>query len=174
MAIYQLGEHIPTIDATAYIAPSAQIIGKVDVQAGASVWFGVTIRGDNELISVGKNSNVQESCTLHTDMGFPLTLGEHVTIGHQAMLHGCTVGDGSLIGIQAVILNGAKIGKHCLIGAGALITEGKEIPDYSLVVGSPGKVIRSLTEAEVAGLQKNAQHYSERAQDYKTQLKQIG
>jgi carbonic anhydrase/acetyltransferase-like protein (isoleucine patch superfamily) len=174
MAIYQLAELIPTIDDSAYIAPTAQIIGKVDVQAGASVWFGVTIRGDNELITIGKHSNVQESCTLHTDMGFPLTLGEHVTVGHQAMLHGCTVGDGSLIGIQAVVLNGAKIGKHCLIGAGALVTEGKEIPDYSLVVGSPGKVIRSLTEAEIAGLQKNAQHYSERAQDYKTQLKQIG
>ena len=131
MAIYQLGEHAPDIDPSAYVADSATLIGKVTLEANASVWSGVTIRGDNERITIGENSNVQESCVMHTDMGFPLTLGKDVTVGHQAMLHGCTVGDGSLIGIQAIVLNGARIGKCCLVGAGALVTEGKEFPDNS-------------------------------------------
>ena len=174
MAIYQLGEHTPEIDTSAYIAESASIIGKVKIDANASIWFGVTIRGDNELISVGENSNVQESCVLHTDLGYPLTIGKNVTIGHQAMLHGCTIGDGSLIGIQAVVLNGAKIGKNCLVGAGALVTEGKEFPDNSLIIGTPAKVVRSLSEEDIARLQGNTDNYVKRGQLFKTQLKRIG
>lgn len=173
MAIYQLGEHTPDIDPSCYIADSAQVIGKARLQPNASVWFNVTLRGDNELISVGTDSNVQESCVLHTDPGFPLTIGRDVTIGHQAMLHGCTIGDGTLIGIQAVILNGARIGKNCLVGAGALVTEGKEFPDGSLIVGSPAKVIRQLDAAAIAGLHASAGHYVERARLFKTQLKRI-
>jgi carbonic anhydrase/acetyltransferase-like protein (isoleucine patch superfamily) len=174
MAIYQLGEHAPEIDASAYVADSASLIGKVTVEANASIWFGVTIRGDNERITVGENSNVQEGTVMHTDMGFPLVIGNNVTVGHQAMLHGCTVGDGSLIGIQAVILNGAKIGKGCLVGAGALVTEGKEFPDHSLILGTPAKVVRTLTEEDLLRLQGNAASYVERGQRFKAELKKIG
>jgi carbonic anhydrase/acetyltransferase-like protein (isoleucine patch superfamily) len=173
MAIYQLGDIAPEIDPSAYIADTAKIIGKVKIDGKASIWFDVTIRGDNELIHVGENSNVQESCVLHTDMGFPLSIGKNVTIGHQAMLHGCTIGEGSLIGIQAVILNGAKIGKNCLVGAGALITEGKEFPDNSLIVGSPAKVLRTLDEEAIKRLKDNAELYAKRGQEYKTKLKRI-
>ncbi|MBX9901521.1 MAG: gamma carbonic anhydrase family protein, partial [Burkholderiaceae bacterium] len=144
MAIYQLNEFAPEIDASAYITDSANLIGKVKIGANVSIWFDVTIRGDNELISVGENSNVQEGCILHTDPGYPLNIEANVTVGHQAMLHGCTIGEGSLIGIQAVILNGAKIGKNCLVGAGALVTEGKQFPDNSLIIGSPAKAVRQL------------------------------
>ena len=174
MAIYQLGEHAPEIDASAFVADSANLIGKVTLEANASVWFGVTIRGDNERITIGANSNVQEGTVMHTDMGYPLVIGQNVTVGHQAMLHGCTVGDGSLIGIQAVILNGARIGKGCLVGAGALVTEGKEFPDHSLILGSPAKVVRTLTEEDLLRLQGNAASYVERGQLFKAQLKQIG
>jgi carbonic anhydrase/acetyltransferase-like protein (isoleucine patch superfamily) len=174
MAIYQLGDDAPEIDASAYIAESANLIGKVTIEAKASVWFGVTIRGDNERITIGENSNVQEGTVMHTDMGFPLVVGKNVTIGHQAMLHGCTVGDGALIGIQAVVLNGAKIGKGCLVGAGAVVTEGKEFPDNSLIVGSPAKIVRTLTEQDLTRLQANAAHYAERGRRYKTDLKKIG
>lgn len=173
MAIYQLGDISPEIDASAYITDSAKVIGKVQIDAHASVWFGTVIRGDNELIHIGENSNLQESCTLHTDPGYPLTVGKNVTVGHQAMLHGCSIGEGSLIGIQAVILNGAKIGKNCLVGAGALVTEGKEFPDNSLIVGSPAKVIRTLNDEAIASMQANTQNYVRRAQEYKTQLKRI-
>lgn len=174
MAIYQLADISPEIDPSAYITDSANIIGKVKIEANASIWFDVTIRGDNELIQVGENSNVQEGCILHTDPGCPLSIGKNVTIGHQAMLHGCTIGDGSLIGIQAVILNGAKIGKNCLVGAGALVTEGKEFPDNSLIIGTPAKAVRLLTEEAIAGMHRNTQNYVQRAQEYKTQLKRIG
>jgi len=174
MAIYQLGEHAPEIDASAYVADSANLIGKVTVEAQASIWDGVTIRGDNERITIGENSNVQEGTVMHTDMGYPLTLGRGVTVGHQAMLHGCTVGDGSLIGIQAVVLNGAKIGKGCLVGAGALVTEGKEFPDNSLILGTPAKVVRTLTEEDLLRLQGNAAGYVERGQRFKAELKKIG
>ncbi|MFC0351053.1 gamma carbonic anhydrase family protein [Undibacterium danionis] len=173
MAIYQLGDIAPDIDPSAYITDSAQIIGKVKIDALASVWFGSVIRGDNELIHIGENSNLQESCVLHTDPGFPLTISKNVTVGHQAMLHGCSVGEGSLIGIQAVILNGAKIGKNCLVGAGALVTEGKEFPDNSLIVGSPAKVVRTLSDEAIAQMQANTRNYVRRAQEYKTQLKRI-
>lgn len=174
MAIYQLGDHAPEIDASAFVAESANLIGKVTLEANASVWFGVTIRGDNERITIGENSNVQEGCVMHTDMGYPLTLGKNVTVGHQAMLHGCTVGDGSLVGIQAVILNGAKIGKGCLVGAGALVTEGKEFPDNSLILGSPAKVVRTLTAEDTQRLLDSAASYVARGQLFKAQLKKIG
>jgi carbonic anhydrase/acetyltransferase-like protein (isoleucine patch superfamily) len=174
MAIYQLGADAPDIDPSAYVADTANVIGKARIGAGASIWFEVTIRGDNEWIEVGKNSNVQEGCVLHTDMGSPLTIGENVTVGHQAMLHGCTVGDGSLIGIQAVILNGAKIGKNCLVGAGALVTEGKEFPDNSLIIGSPAKAVRVLSEEAVAGMHANTANYVERGAMFKKNLKRIG
>ena len=174
MAIYQLGEHTPVIDPSAYIADTANIIGKAEIQAHASVWFHVTIRGDNERITVGENSNVQEGCVLHTDPGYPLTIGKNVTIGHQAMLHGCTIGEGALVGIQAVILNGAKIGKNCLVGAGALVTEGKEFPDNSLIVGSPAKVARTLSDEDVTRLHGNTRNYVERGKLFKANLKRIG
>lgn len=174
MALYQIGEHAPDIDPSAYIADSANVIGKVRVEANASIWFEVTIRGDNELIVIGENSNVQEGCVLHTDPGVPLTVGKNVTVGHQAMLHGCTIGDGALVGIQAVILNGAKIGRNCLVGAGALVTEGKEFPDNSLIVGSPAKAVRTLSEDAIAKMHANTAHYVVRAQSFKKDLKRIG
>lgn len=174
MPIYQLGDHSPSIDPSAYIADSANIIGKADIKANASVWFDVTIRGDNELITVGVGSNVQEGCILHTDPGYPLTIGSNVTVGHQAMLHGCTIAEGSLIGIQAVILNGAKIGKNCLVGAGALITEGKEFPDNSLIIGSPAKAVRTLTDEDVARMHGNTLNYVARGKFFKDNLKRIG
>jgi carbonic anhydrase/acetyltransferase-like protein (isoleucine patch superfamily) len=155
---------------TSWTAPTATLIGKVRLQAGASVWFGAVLRGDNELIDIGEGSNVQDGTVMHTDMGSPLTIGKGVTIGHNAMLHGCTVGDHSLIGINAVVLNGARIGKHCIIGANALIAEGKEIPDGSLVMGSPGKVVRELTDAQKTMLEASAAHYVHNAERYARDL----
>ena len=174
MAIYQLGEHAPDIDPSALIADTANVIGKVKVEANASIWFDVTIRGDNELITIAENSNVQEGCVLHTDPGYPLNIGKNVTVGHQAMLHGCTIGEGSLVGIQAVILNGAKIGRNCLVGAGALITEGKEFPDNSLIIGAPAKAVRALTEEDIIGMHGNTANYVRRGQLFKQELKRIG
>ena len=173
MPIYQLGDARPRIDDSAYLTESATVIGDVTIKANASVWYGVTIRGDTEAIVIGENSNIQEATVMHTDKGFPLTVGDNVTVGHQAMLHGCTIGDGSLIGIQAVVLNGAKIGRHCLVGAGALVTEGKEFPDNSLIIGSPAKAVRTLTEEQLAGLKKSAETYVERAKHYRQHLKRI-
>lgn len=173
MPLYQLGDRIPSVHPTAWIADSAQLIGLVRLDEHASVWFNAVLRGDNELIHIGRGSNVQEGTVMHTDMGHPLTLGENVTVGHQAMLHGCTIGDGSLVGIQAVILNGAKIGRNCLIGAGAVVTEGKEIPDNSLVLGAPGKVARELSPEQFERLKMSALHYSERAAYYRDHLKQL-
>lgn len=174
MAIYQLGDDAPEIDASAYVADTATVIGKVTLQPDSSVWPGVTIRGDNERITIGTGSNVQENTVMHTDMGYPLTIGRGVTVGHQAMLHGCTIGDGSLVGIQAVILNGAKIGKGCLVGAGALVTEGKEFPDNVLIIGAPAKAVRTLTADDAARLQGAADSYVQRARLFKTHLKKIG
>ena len=171
MAVYQLGDDAPQIAASAWVADSAQVIGTVELAADASVWFNAVLRGDTEPIRIGKGSNVQDGTVIHCDHGFPVTLGENVTIGHQVVLHGCTVGDGSLIGIQAVVLNGAKIGKHCLVGAGALVTEGKEFPDGSLIVGSPAKVVRQLTPEQIAGLQRSAEHYVENARRFRAGLK---
>ena len=159
--IYKLNENKPQFpdDGDYWVAPDANVIGKIHLNTGASVWFGATLRGDNEWIDIGAGSNVQENSVLHTDIGFPLTIGRNCTIGHKAILHGCTIGDQSLIGMGAIVLNGAQIGCNCLIGAGALITEGKIIPDNSLVVGAPGKVVRSLTEAEIEGLLASATGY---------------
>ena len=167
---YRLGDFCVETHPDSWVAPNATLVGKVRLEEGASVWFNAVLRGDNELILVGKHSNVQDGTVMHTDMGYPLTLGTGVTIGHNAMLHGCTVGDYSLIGINAVILNGAKIGKHCIIGANALIGEGKEIPDGSLVMGSPGKVVRELTEAQKRMLEASAAHYVHNAQRYRREL----
>ncbi|MDM1696389.1 gamma carbonic anhydrase family protein [Thiopseudomonas alkaliphila] len=168
--LYALNENTPEIDPSAWVAETAVVIGKVRLAQDSSVWFGAVLRGDNELIQIGVGSNVQDGAVMHTDMGYPLTLGQHVTVGHNAMLHGCSVGDGSLIGINAVILNGAIIGKNCIIGANTLIAEGKEIPDNSLVVGSPGKVVKQLTEQQVAQLKLNAIHYVENAKRYQQSL----
>lgn len=167
---YRLGNARVEQHPQSWIAPSATLIGKVRLEAGASVWFGAVLRGDNELIHIGEDSNVQDGAVMHTDMGSPLTLGKGVTVGHNAMLHGCTVGDYSLVGINAVVLNGARIGKHCIIGANALIAEGKEIPDGSLVVGSPGKVVRELTEQQKKLLEASAAHYVQNARRYVTDL----
>jgi len=167
---YRLAESRVDAHSESWIAPTAAVIGKVRLDAGASVWFNAVLRGDNELIHIGENSNVQDGTVMHTDMGWPLTLGKGVTVGHNAMLHGCTVGDYSLIGINAVILNGAKIGKNCIIGANTLIPEGKEIPDGSLVVGSPGKVIRQLTEQQIKMLEASAAHYVNNARRYAKDL----
>ncbi len=169
--IYALDGIAPLIDPTAWIAPDANLIGRVVVKAEASVWFGCTLRGDNEEIRVGAGSNVQENCVLHTDMGYPLVIGAHCTIGHKAMLHGCTIGEGSLIGMGATILNGARIGRGCLIGAGALITEGKEIPDGSLVMGAPGRVIRPLDDAARARLLQSASSYRANARRFAAGLR---
>jgi carbonic anhydrase/acetyltransferase-like protein (isoleucine patch superfamily) len=174
MAIYQLGADAPQIDPTAWVADSANLIGKVTIGANATVWYGVTIRGDNERITIGPDSNVQEGTVMHTDMGYPMTLGTGVSIGHMAMLHGCTVGDGALIGIQAVVMNGAKIGKGCLVGAGALVTEGKEFPDNTLILGSPAKAIRTLDEKDIARLREIADGYVARGKLYQAELKKIG
>ena len=159
MTLYALDGVAPQVAEDTWIAPDANVIGRVVIGAGASVWFCCTLRGDNERIRVGRGSNVQENCVLHTDMGYPLTIGQGCTIGHKVMLHGCTIGDNSLIGMGATVRNGAKIGRNCLIGAGALITEGKEIPDGSLVMGVPGKVVRALDDAAIDGLRKSALGY---------------
>ena len=171
--IYRLGEACVELHPQSWVAPNAVLVGKVRLQAGASVWFNAVLRGDNELIDIGEHSNVQDGAVMHTDMGFPLTLGKGVTIGHNVMLHGCTVGDYSLIGINAVVLNGAKIGKNCLVGAGALVTEGKEFPDGSMIVGAPAKVVRQLTPEQMQGLRQSAQHYIDNARLFRTTLKRL-
>lgn len=173
MPLYQYGERIPSVHESVFIAPNASVIGSVVLAENVSVWFGATIRGDNDTITLGKNSNVQEGAVLHTDPGIALTVGENVTIGHQAMLHGCTIGDGSLIGIQAVILNGAVIGKECLVGAGAIVTERKVFPDRSLILGAPARVVRSLSDEDVAGLLKSAASYVERRAQFLTKLRML-
>ncbi|MCZ4347960.1 gamma carbonic anhydrase family protein [Devosia neptuniae] len=174
MTLYALDGIAPEIDPdVGWIAPTAVLVGRVVVGAEAGIWFGVVARGDNEAIIIGARTNVQENTVLHTDMGFPLTIGEGCTIGHKAMLHGCTIGDNTLIGMGATVLNGAKIGQNCLIGAGALITEGKAIPDGSLVVGAPGKVIRDLDEAAIAGLRKSADAYARNARRFASGLVEV-
>jgi carbonic anhydrase/acetyltransferase-like protein (isoleucine patch superfamily) len=170
MAIYQLGDLVPVIPASCYIAPEATIIGSVTLGERVTIMSGAVVRGDNEPLVIGDDTNIQENCVLHTDPGLPLTLGKGVTVGHQVMLHGCTIGDGSLIGIKAVILNHATIGKSCLVGANTLITEGKQIPDRSLVLGSPGKVVRQLSDEEVSFLLWNAEHYVHNFKRYQREL----
>ncbi len=165
--LYSLAERKPVTRGEYFIAPNATVIGSVVIENNASIWFNVVVRGDNDTITIGENANVQDGCILHTDPGIPLTIGRDVTVGHKVMLHGCTIGDGSLVGINSVILNRAVVGRHCLIGANALITEGKEIPDGSVVMGSPGKVVRSLEEQEIARLALSAAHYVANARRYR-------
>jgi len=173
MTLYAIGSDSPELNEGSWVAPDANVIGKVVLERAASVWFGCTIRGDNEEIRVGEGSNVQEHCVMHVDPGFPLTIGAGCTIGHKVMLHGCTIGDNTLIGMGATILNGARIGKNCLVGAGALITEGKEIPDGSLVMGMPGKVVRELDDATIQGLRASALHYQENARRFRDTLTEV-
>jgi carbonic anhydrase/acetyltransferase-like protein (isoleucine patch superfamily) len=170
--IYELDGIAPVIG-EAWVAEDANLIGKVVLEDQSSVWFGCTLRGDNEVIHLGRGSNIQENCVLHTDMGSPLTIGENCTIGHKVMLHGCTIGDGTLIGMGAIVLNGAVIGKGCLIGAGALITENKVIPDGSLVMGSPGKVVRQLDAEAQAKLVQSALGYQKNAMRFRNGLKVV-
>jgi carbonic anhydrase/acetyltransferase-like protein (isoleucine patch superfamily) len=173
MALYKLDGVAPDVAETAWVADSAQVMGAVSLGPDASVWFGTVIRGDTEHIAVGAGSNIQDASVLHADVGYPLTIGERVTVGHQVMLHGCTIGDESLIGIGAVVLNGATIGKHCLVGAGALVTEGKSFPDGSMIIGSPAKVVRQLTPEQIDGLRRSAQHYIDNARRYRNGLEKL-
>ncbi len=173
MTLYTLDGIAPKADSDSWVAPDANVIGAVVIEAGASVWFGATLRGDNEEIRVGAGSNVQENCVLHTDMGYPLSIGPGCTIGHKAMLHGCTIGENSLVGMGATVLNGARIGRDCLIGAGALVTEGKDIPDGSLVMGAPGRVVRSLDAEAIAGLRASALLYQDRMRRFRAGLREV-
>jgi len=170
MSLYMIDGIAPSLPESGdfFIAPGARLIGRVSLGEGASVWFNAVIRGDNEPITIGPGSNIQDGCVLHTDPGFPLTLGEEVTVGHNVILHGCTIGEGTLVGMGAVILNGARIGRECLIGANALITEGKEIPDRSMVVGQPGRVIRQVDDEMAAALRQGAEVYRRRQRQYRT------
>ena len=173
MAIYELDGVAPRMAESAWVADSAQVMGNVVLGDNASVWFGAVLRGATETITLGEGSNIQDGSVMHADVGFPLTVGRHVTVGHQVMLHGCTIGDESLIGIGATVLNGAKIGRNCLVGAGSLVTEGKEFPDGSMILGSPAKVVRSLTPEQIEGLRRSAGHYIENAARYRQGLKKI-
>lgn len=173
MAKYELGEHKPDIADSAWVADSAQVIGRVTLAEDCSVWFNAVLRGDSDSLTIGRGTNIQDGSVLHADTGFPLQLGENVTVGHHVMLHGCSVGENSLIGIGAVVLNGAKIGKNSLVGAGALVTEGKEFPDGVLIVGSPAKVVRELSPAQIEGLKASARHYIDNSRRYSTGLKKI-
>jgi carbonic anhydrase/acetyltransferase-like protein (isoleucine patch superfamily) len=174
MALYELDGVAPQLGAEVWVAESAQVMGAVHLGAQASVWFGATVRGDTETIRIGARSNIQDGSVLHADEGMPLDIGEDVTVGHMVMLHGCTIGDGSLIGIGAVVLNGARIGKGCLVGAGSLVTEGKVFPDGSMIMGTPAKVVRELTPEQQAGLLRSAAHYVANAQRYTRGLKKLG
>jgi carbonic anhydrase/acetyltransferase-like protein (isoleucine patch superfamily) len=174
MPIYRLGDSVPQIDSSAWVADNATLIGRVRLGPGASVWYGAVLRADNEPIVIGSRSNVQDGAVLHTDPGRPLAVGEDVTIGHQAMLHGCTVGDGSLVGIQAVLLNGATIGRGSIVGAGALVTEDKAFADGSLIVGSPATLKRALTPEQIEALRRIAEGYVERGRRYRSELQRVG
>jgi len=171
--LYDLGERCPSVPSSCFVADSAQLIGSIALEQDASVWFNCVLRGDNELITVGPESNVQDATVIHTDTGIEVRIGRGVTIGHHVMLHGCEIGDYALIGIGAIVLNRAKIGRYCLIGAGALITEGKEIPERSLVMGAPGKVVRSLRDEELAMLEGSAAHYVQNGRRYREQLRKL-
>ena len=174
MAIYRLDERTPNIAPSAWVAENASVIGAVELAADASVWFGAVLRGDTELLRIGRGSNVQDGSVVHADPGRPTTIGADVTVGHKAMLHGCTIGDGSLVGIGAVILNGARIGRHCLVFACALVTEGKSFPDGSLIIGSPAVVARPLTTEQIEDLLASARHYVENARRFRAGLVRIG
>lgn len=173
MALYEVDGKTPQVAPSAWIAESAEVMGHVTVGPDASVWFGCVLRGDTESMSIGEGSNIQDLTVMHADRGLPLTVGKHVTVGHKVMLHGCTIGDESLIGIGAVVLNGAKIGKNCLVGAGSLVTEGKEFPDGSMIMGTPAKVVRQLTPEQIEGLRASAKHYVENARMFRATLKRL-
>ncbi|MEX3009383.1 gamma carbonic anhydrase family protein [Hoeflea sp. TYP-13] len=174
MPLYRLGTDSPVVpDGFYWVAETAVLIGRIVLEEDVGIWFGSVLRGDNENITVGAGSNIQENCVLHTDMGFPLTIGAGCTIGHKAMLHGCTIGDNSLVGMGATVLNGAKIGRNCLIGAGALVTEGREIPDNSLVIGAPAKPVRQLDDKAIETLKWSAQHYVENARRFSSDLVRV-
>ncbi len=174
MAIYELDGVAPQVAASAWVADSAEVMGNVVLAEDASVWFGTVVRGDCESIHIGAGSNVQDASVLHADVGQPLVVGDRVTVGHKVMLHGCTIGDESLIGIGAVVLNGARIGKNCLVGAGALVTEGKQFPDGSMIVGAPARVVRQLTPEQIEGLRQSARHYVDNARRFRAGLKRLG
>ncbi len=174
MALYELDGVAPRVAESAWVADSAEVMGNVVLGDNASIWFGAVLRGDNETLTIGAGTNVQDGSVLHSDHGQPLTLGERVTVGHKVVLHGCTVGDESLIGIGAVVLNGARIGKNCLVGAGALVTEGKEFPDGSMILGSPAKAVRQLTPEQMEGLRKSAQTYIDNARRFRAGLRKTG
>ena len=174
MTLYRLRDRAPQVPASAYVAAEATLIGRVTLGERASVWFGAVARGDNEPITIGDESNVQEGAVLHADPGFPLVIGRRVTVGHQAMVHGCTIGDGSLIGIQAVVMNGAVIGRDSIVGAGAIVTEGKRFPERSLILGAPAKVVRELTEADLKNLAAAADGYVQRAGAFRDELERVG
>ena len=173
MAVYELDGVAPRVDPTAWIADSAEVMGNVHLGPDASVWFGCVLRGDTESMHIGEGSNIQDLSVLHADFGQPLHIGRHVTVGHKVMLHGCTIGDESLIGIGAVVLNGARIGKNCLVGAGALVTEGKHFPDGSMIVGAPARVVRQLTPEQIEGLRQSARHYIDNARRFRAGLKRL-
>jgi carbonic anhydrase/acetyltransferase-like protein (isoleucine patch superfamily) len=173
MAVYQIDEHVPQLAEGAWVADSAEVIGNVVLGVNASVWFRAVLRGDSEQLRIGAGSNVQDGSVLHADPGFPTIVGDNVTIGHMVMLHGCSIGDGSLIGIQSVILNGAKIGRNCLVGAGSLVGEGKEFPDGSLILGTPAKVVRQLTPEQIAAFQRSGPHYVENARRFRQGLRRL-
>jgi carbonic anhydrase/acetyltransferase-like protein (isoleucine patch superfamily) len=174
MAIYEYDGIAPQLAAGAWVADSATVLGRVEMAENASVWYGCVVRGDSEAIRIGRNTNIQDGSVLHSDPGVPLVIGDNVTVGHQVMLHGCTIGEGSLIGIQAVVLNNAKIGKNCIVGAGSVVTEGKEFPDNSLIVGAPAKVMRTLDADAVAKFQRIPPHYVENAKRHGSRMKKIG
>jgi carbonic anhydrase/acetyltransferase-like protein (isoleucine patch superfamily) len=173
MAIYELDTIAPRVADSAWVADSAQVMGNVELGEDASVWFGAVVRGDTEVIRIGQRSNIQDGSVLHADIGKPLTIGDDVTVGHKVMLHGCTIGDGSLVGIGAVVLNGARIGKGCIVGAGSLVTEGKEFPDGSMIMGSPAKVVRTLTPEQQQGLVMSAVHYVDNARRFRIGLHKL-
>ena len=173
MAVYSLDGVAPRVAGSAWIADSAQVMGNVELAEDTSIWFGAVLRGDTELMRIGRGSNIQDASVLHADVGMPLMVGEDVTVGHHVMLHGCTIGDGSLIGIGAIVLNGARIGKGCLVGAGALVTEGKEFADGSVILGSPAKVVRQLTAEQLEGQRMSALHYVENARRFRHGLQRL-
>ena len=174
MAVYELDGVAPSVPDSAWIADSAQVMGDVVLGEDASVWFGTVVRGDTDKITIGAGTNIQDASVLHADRGVPLVIGANVTVGHQVMLHGCTIGDETLIGIGAVVLNNAKIGKNCLVGVGSLVTEGKEFPDGSMILGSPAKVVKQLSPEQIEGLRRSARHYVENAHRFKKGLRKIG
>jgi len=173
MALYQFGDHAPRIHDSAWVADSAEVIGRVEVGEGSSIWFGAVIRGDVETIRVGRNTSVQDNSVLHADAGQPLIIGDNVIVGHQVMLHGCTIGDGALIGIQAIVLNGATIGRNCIVAAGAVVTEGRTFPDGTLILGAPARAVKELTAEQLAGLEAGAAFYVQNARRFREQLKKI-